>query len=144
MELLEEDEDLEGGARVEVARSLIGQDDGGIVDQGTRNGDALHLTTRHLVGLMVKALPQPHSLQGSHGTVEALLLRDAGVVHQRQFDVFHARGLGQKVVVLKDEADLAVAQDGTLRLRHRAHGHTIEEVVAAGGRVEAAQLIEEG
>ena len=49
MQLLEEHQDLKRGARVEVTRSLIGKDNGWVVDKRTRNGDTLHLTTRHLV-----------------------------------------------------------------------------------------------
>ena len=49
MQLLEEHQNLKLGARVEVTRSLIGKDDSGVVDKRTRNGDTLHLATRHLV-----------------------------------------------------------------------------------------------
>ncbi len=59
---------------------------------------------------------------------------DRRVVHQRQFYILHARGLRQEVVVLEDETNLAVAQDGTLSIAaHLAHAHTIQIVFALDG-----------
>src|SRR5262249_11202334 len=50
-QLLEESHDLEAGARVEVAGRLVGQDDLGRGDERARDGDALLLAARELVGM---------------------------------------------------------------------------------------------
>ena len=47
---------LFGRLRVEVARRLVGQDHGRLVDEGTRHGDALLLAARKLRGLVVFAV----------------------------------------------------------------------------------------
>ena len=49
IELLKEYEHLKRRAGIEVTRCLVSQQHGGIVDQGTGDGHALHLSTRHLV-----------------------------------------------------------------------------------------------
>ena len=46
LELVEGFHDERPGCRVQVSRGLVGQDDGRIVDEGARDGDALHLSTR--------------------------------------------------------------------------------------------------
>ena len=43
MELVEEGHDLVAGFGVEVSCGLVGEDDGGFVDQGAGDGDALAL-----------------------------------------------------------------------------------------------------
>ena len=51
--------------------------------------------------------------------------------------------LDEQIVVLEDEADLAVAELGALIAAHPTHRHAIEEVFARGGRVEATYLVEQ-
>lgn len=130
VQLLEENENLERGACVEVSRCLVGKNHGRVVHQRACYRHTLHLSARHLVRLMVETLAQSHSLQRFHGTLLALLSSDSGVVHQRQRHVLHACRLRQQIVVLEDEANLAVAKHGALRLRHLAHRHSVEIVFA--------------
>ena len=144
VELLEEHEYLEAGARVEVARGFVGEDYGGVVDQGAGYGYALHLSARHLVAVVVEPLAQSYGLEGDDGTLLALVGTHGGVVHERQLDILHAGGLGEQVVVLEDEPYLAVAQNGAVVAAHGAHAHTVEVVFAARRRVEAAKLVEQG
>ena len=144
IEFLEEDEHLERGAGVEITRSLVGQDDGGVVDEGARNGHALHLTAGHLVGLVVETFAEADSPEGAYGTFAAFGRLDLGIVHEGQLDILDGCGLGQEVIVLEDEANLAVAELGTLVLAHLAYGHTVEEVFAGRGSVETSELVEQG
>src|SRR5690606_26148653 len=44
VQFLEHLHDLEAGARVEIARGLVGKDEHGVVHHGTRDGDALLLS----------------------------------------------------------------------------------------------------
>ena len=46
--------------------------------------------------------------------------------------------------VSEDEADLAVAQDGSVVTAHLAHAHAIQVIFALGRGVETAQLVEQG
>ena len=47
----------------------------------------------------------------------------------------------QQVVALEYEPDFTVAQYGTLRLAHGAYGDAVQQVLSAGGRVQAAERI---
>src|SRR6476661_63500 len=44
VQLVEQGHDLSAGLRIQVAGGLIGQDDGGLIDQSARDGHALALT----------------------------------------------------------------------------------------------------
>jgi hypothetical protein len=54
---LEERHDLDAGLRVEVAGRLVGQQDRRVVDQRARDGDALALAARQLVGPVASCGP---------------------------------------------------------------------------------------
>jgi hypothetical protein len=56
VERVKEGHDFVAGFGVEVAGGLVGEDDGGPVDEGAGNGDALALTAGELVGLVVHAI----------------------------------------------------------------------------------------
>ena len=57
----EQGHDFLAGARVEVSRRLVGQDDRRRIHQGARNGNALALPTGKLIGLVVHAVGQVHA-----------------------------------------------------------------------------------
>ena len=143
IELLEEYEHLERGARIEVTSGLVGQQHRRIVHQSAGNGDTLHLTTRHLVRLVVHTVAQSYGLQGLDGFLPTLGSGDLGVIHQRQLHILQGGRLRQEVITLEHEADLTVAQFGALGLRHRANADAIEEVLTRRGGIQTAQLVEQ-
>ncbi len=108
MQLIEERHDFITSLRIEVTGWLICQDDGGRVDQGSCDGNALALTTGHLVRLMVHACTQADRLHYLLGAFDAFRCRGA-VVDQRQLDIVECGGAGQQVECLKDKPDLLVA-----------------------------------
>src|SRR5437667_83300 len=59
VQLLQEDEDLDAGPGVEVARRLVGQQYCGVVDERACDGDTLLLPPRELARMMVGALLAP-------------------------------------------------------------------------------------
>ena len=69
--------DLHARLGVEGAGGFVGQQDLGVVDEGARDGDALHLATRHLRGLLVDVVLQADALEGVEGALAALGARDA-------------------------------------------------------------------
>ena len=116
VQLLEQHQHLERCACVQVTCGLVSQQHGRVVDQRTGNGYTLHLSTRHLVRLVVQTVAQSYSLQRLYGTLVALFSRYCRVVHQWQFHILYRCGLRQQVIVLEHEADFPVSQVGTLRL----------------------------
>ena len=95
--------------RVERTRRLVGEDDVGLVHQGTSHGHTLLLAARELVGAMGGTFLQSEEVQQLLGTFFGLRMRRAG--YQRgHHDVLECREFGQQLVELEDEADVAVAE----------------------------------
>ena len=63
VELLEHPQDFHAGVRIEVARRLVGQQQGRAVDQRPRDGHALLLAAGHLRRLVVGAIGQADAVQ---------------------------------------------------------------------------------
>ena len=110
MQILEQAHDFVGGAGVEVAGGLVGEQDDRVIDQGAGDGDALLLAAGELVGLVLHTAFQAHELQGRYRTVAAFTGGHVAVVEQRQLHVLDGRGARQQVVILEHEADFTVAQ----------------------------------
>ena len=100
--------DLDARFRVECACRLVGKKDLGVVDESACDGDALHLASRHLRGLLVDMLGKPHALKRLNRALVTLFARHA---RQRQckLDVCEHRLVGDKVVALEHEANAVVA-----------------------------------
>ena len=86
MELIEEGHDLVAGFGIEVAGGLVGEDDGGAVDEGAGNGDALALATGELVGLVHHAGAEADGFEDFSGACGALGCGGA-VVNEGKLDV---------------------------------------------------------
>ena len=69
--------DLHARLGVEGAGGLVGQQDLGVIDEGSRDGDALHLATRHLRGLLVDVVLQADTFKSVKGALATLGARDA-------------------------------------------------------------------
>jgi hypothetical protein len=141
VQLMQQLQDLLAGPGIQVARGLVGQDDGRVVDQCPGDGHPLLLSARQLVGPVMHPLAQSHRFEGSDRAFVALSVgqRIAAVVQQRQQHVFGRGQPGQQVVRLEDEADLAVPHAGQLVLAQPADVLPIQHVRAAGRAVQAAQ-----
>jgi len=143
MDALKDAHDLQGGAGVEVAGGLVGEDDGGVVDQGAGNGHALPLPPRQLVGAVVAPVGELHHLQGLAGQLMPAGLVEAGI-HQGEHGVLQGRGPGQQVEGLEHEADLLVAHLGQGVVVHGTHIQSVKHVLPRRGGVEAAQDVHQG
>src|SRR5262245_7604750 len=78
LELAQQAEDLFGVAGVEIAGRLIGDDEGGIGDDGAGNGDALLLTARQRAREMVEAVGEADDAQRRFGPPPPLALVEVG------------------------------------------------------------------
>src|SRR5208282_3407025 len=72
VQAVEQGHDLGAGLRVQVAGGLVGQDDGGIVDQRAGDGHTLPLAAGELVGLVHHAVGEIDGLQRRLGALDAL------------------------------------------------------------------------
>lgn len=115
VELEEQVRDGLGGGGVETAGGLITEQQSRAVDQGSRNGHSLSLAAREFCRSMLEAMRQTYSLQ-------QVLTPGGGVIvtngkrHGRQKDILEHRILGQKMRILKNEADRRVAKSSQLTL----------------------------
>ncbi len=126
---LEQAHDLRAGLRVEVARRLVGQDDGRLGDQRAGDGDALLLAARQLVGVVLQPVAQPDGFQRLAGPLTPLARTHAGV-DQRLLDVVDGRRAAQQVERLEDEADFPVANLGQLVVVQLLDVHAVQLVRA--------------
>ena len=141
-DLGEQVHDLDAGFGVEGAGGLVGQQDLGIVDQGARDGDALHLAAGQLAGLLVHVIAQAHLLQRGHRAVVAFGARHARQ-RQRQLHVGQHRLVGDEVVALEHEADAVVAVGVPVLVFILFGGDAIDDEVPRVVVVEAAHDVEQ-
>ena len=81
MQLLEEHQNLERGARVQIAGGFVCQYYGRVVHQCASNGHALHLSAGHLIGLMLQTVAQAYGFERFDGPAAAFGGRYGRVVH---------------------------------------------------------------
>ena len=141
VDLLEEAEDVEGEHGVEVASGLVGQHDGGLGDDGPRDGHALLLAAGEHRDALVAAAVEADALEGE---------RHAGAHHAR-LQAHHLEGHRDVLVhgpvrheaeVLEHHADVA-AQVGNAVLGEPRDVATAEEDAAVVHGLGAVDQLEE-
>ena len=125
------------GPAVQGPGGLVGQDDGRVVGHGPGDGHPLLLAAGELVGLVGQSLPHVHHLQQLPGPGGTLAGRDTGV-HHGQLHVLLGVGPGDEVEILKDEADLPVADGGELVVPGLAYHSAVQVVGSLRGPVQHA------
>ena len=94
---------------IKASRGFISKDQFGIVHQGTCYSHTLFLATGKFVWFVAGTLCKSHKVQQFHGTLFSFLVRGA-CYEGRHHHIFQGSELGQKLVKLEDEADVAVAE----------------------------------
>ena len=143
VQFLQHPQHFPAGVAVQRAGGLVGQNHRRIAGQGPGDGGALLLAAGQLAGLVVELFAQPHLFQGGFGPAVPLRGGNAGV-DQGDFHVLHQIQLGQKVVLLEDEAQHFVADFGQLVGAHAAHIPAVQLVGALGGDVQTADDVHAG
>ena len=77
----EQVEDRAAGDAVEVAGRLVGQKEGGLIDQGAGDGDALALAAGEFGGAVLEAMPEADVGEDVAGAVDGVV--PLGVVARR-------------------------------------------------------------
>ena len=139
--LLQEVHHLDARLGVQGARRLVCQHDVGVVDQGARDGHALHLATRELRRALVDVVSQAHALESRAGTLLAGGAVDAGQ-RQRELDVGEHRLVRDEVVALEDESDAMVAVGVPVLVGVVLGRDAVDDDVARVGMVKAAEDVE--
>src|SRR3569833_1139504 len=105
--------DLDARSLIERARRLVSQHDLRVVYQRPRNRNALLLAARELIGMVIGPLRQSNRGKGLQRAF-ARILYGRIRVKQRQLDVLYRARAGQKVELLKNEAEFLIANHGEL------------------------------
>src|SRR5579864_8500175 len=107
MELAQQAQDDFFVLRIEIAGRFVGEDDPGIVDQSTRDANALLLATGKLGGQVVGSISESDAGQRLGG----FLLVSHAVKILRQHYVLDRGEEGDQVKLLEDESDLFTAHE---------------------------------
>ena len=97
MQALEHRHDFDAGLRVEIPGRLVGEQDGRIVDERARDGDALALTARQLVRTMGGALGELDLRERALGALEKVELTSR--MHHRPNEL--SGGQRQRVAIAR-------------------------------------------
>ena len=120
------------GGGIEIAGGFIGKEQPGTVDESARDGDALLLAARKLMG---EALREVLQLDPT----EAFLREGAGFrvmgEEQRQFHIFDGGEGVEELKRLKDEADFFAAKTGKLSVVEAGCRLAIDQNFAGGGEI---------
>jgi len=136
--------DLRAGRAIKVAGRFVGQNQGRIGNERTRQRHALLLAAgkfkRHVAG----AVGQPHLIKQRQRALAYLTAREVRHTgHGRKHDVLGHVHLGKQVVRLEDETDLSGAQRGAAALRERIERLAIDTHLARVGPVKPTQNMQQ-
>ncbi len=134
--------DLLAGQAVERPRRLVGEDDRGLDDEGTRDRHALGLTAGHLTG---PTALQPVETEPREPRRGQLFGRPAThpVEEERQGDVLDRRELGDELAELEHEPERRPAQSTALGVAHRVDPGALERHVPFVGHGDPGQAMEQ-
>ena len=142
-DLLQQLHNLFARLAVQRSRGLVGEDDVGVVDDGARDGDPLHLSARKLRGFLFRLVGKPHAFQRGKGFCFAFLGRKTRNRHTH-LDVALYGEMRDEVVGLKDEADAVIAVDVPVVVGIVLCADPVHEDVAACITVKPADDVEQG
>jgi len=142
VDAVEQRGDLFARGAIELAGRLVGQQKSGTVGERSRDRDALHLTARELRGSMIGARAETDVLEQLLRPFPSFDLRNPGF-RLRELDVLPRGEHRQQEEALEDESDLAEPQQAALAIGERRHVVALKEQPSRGGRLDAAQHVEQ-
>ena len=141
-DLLQQIHDLHARLTVERTGRFVGEQNVGVVDDGARDGHALHLAAGHLVRRFVELVAQADLFQRLDGARAPLLTGDARE-RQRELNVGQHALVRDEVVALKDKADGVVAVRVPVAVVVLLCGAAVDNEVAGGVAVQAADDVQQ-
>ena len=140
VELAQQGQDGTTCTRVERARRLVGEDDAGGADEGTRDGDALLLPARQLRRPMAPAVVEADAPErfADRGAREPPASEPRG-----EDDVLLRGERGEQVERLEHEADALPPQPGERSLAEAVEVGLLEADATLGGPVEPGRELKQ-
>src|SRR5215203_3426051 len=143
VQFLKQVEDLGAGDRVQVSGWLVGQQQGGAVDQRPGDSYPLHLPAGELGRAVVRPLGEADRLQNPESPLTSLLPAHACVDH-RKLHVLERALSGKEVVALEDEPDEIPAGARQLTVPQPRHVAPVERVGPGRRPVQKAEEVHQG
>lgn len=131
------------GIFVQVAGWLVGQEQGGIVGDGSQNGNTLLLAARQPVGEGILAVAQADPFQQAFDLFLPGRSEAAVEVHGQRHIFKNGQGRDQ-VEKLKDKADMLPPEQGPLALAQAVNGDAIDQDIPAIRRVNPTDEVKQG
>src|SRR5207245_9480783 len=135
--------DLGARRRIEIARGVVGEDDQGIVDERTGDGDWLLPAAGKVERFVVEAILQADASGQSRSDFATLLFWPILVI-KRDFDILEDCQLLDKVVGLENEPEPGAAHSRQGVVLHARDVLASKEILARRWPIEAAEQIEHG
>ena len=143
MQVLQQAKDLFAGTGVEVARRLIGKEDGRVPGEGSGQGDALHLAAGEFACAVMGTVLEADLSQQFEGTGARFGLGDAAD-EEGHGGVLDRGELWQEVMTLPNEPNRLIAENGQFGVRQVGDvGGTVIDCAVARG-VERAEEVQQG
>lgn len=143
VELCEEIHDLASCDGVEIPGWFIREDDLRVIEEGTGDGDALLLSSRELAGHTREFIGESESVHECRRSCESF----GGIgsrIDSRECDVFEGVETGEKIELLEDKTNFAIADIGErLIVPEIRYIVSFEEESASGEGMEESDDIEE-
>ncbi len=134
--------DFGRGLRIDIAGRLVGQQDRRVMDQGASDGDALLLTARQLIGMVLLPGAEAKLFESPSRAVETALHLSG--IEERECDILDRGGAGQQIEALEYEADALAANAGKVGFGQGGGVDAFQQITPAGRLIEAAQDIHQG
>lgn len=142
VEPFEELHDLVALCGVEITGGFIGENEFGILNDGTGDADKLLLTAGELVGEEILFGDDVEAVESVANKAGAFFLRNV-FVGERNFKIFVDSEVVDQVIRLEDETDVVFVEFVALFGVHFVYGLIKEVVFAAPGGIEHADDAEE-
>jgi hypothetical protein len=112
MQVAKRGQDLGAGTAIQIARWLIGEQQSRLVNQRSRDRDALLLPPGELRGMVVGAICQPDLGQDGKGSLFTFFSPNTGI-YQGQRDVLERSCAREQIVRLENEASCLASISST-------------------------------
>lgn len=139
---MQKGENAGGVVGIEISGGLVGQQEGGAVNQSPRHGRALHLAAAHLV--RKSACPVRQASQVEHFQGPAARLACAIPAQEKgEFHVLRRSHGREQVEKLEDHPQAVAAVGGESRFACLVQTQPVDRDLPRGGLVETSQKIEQ-
>jgi len=144
LQVLEQVDNVGFGVPVEVACRFVGEQQSRRIDQCAGDHNPALLAAGHIAGVGIRTVGEADSGEEDIGSCVGL-----GAIHRatgecRDRNVVHCRQIRQQARELKDEADVAAAEIGQLRLGQTPDVRPIEPQFPSAGAGQRAEHREKG